>query len=351
LEATQRVVRRSAVIGSSVVGAVAIAAMFSTTSAADDTQDESLACNGDVQLCDRRLDQVVFAATHNSQAASSESFLLGNQRDGIAAQLEAGIRGFLIDVYFGLAVDGNVFTDRAPVTVEQRRQLVADHGEAAVEAAEAAAVRTGEIDGERGLYLCHAFCEIGATPFVDELVRVRQFLEAHPGEVIMLIIQDEGPLPADIVSALQASGLDEFVYTGRLDAELPTLQEMIDSGGRVVVAAENRSGGVECYHDAFELVQDTPFSYDSLEAFDCERNRGRPDSPLLLVNHWLSPVSPTSAESANGADALRSRIDRCIADRGLVPNLIAVDFAELGDVVAVVDQLNQNQLADEGIER
>jgi hypothetical protein len=347
-ERSQRSVRRFAVIGTSVLGVLAFVAMFASTNAALDAQDTSLACNGSVLLCDRALDDVTLAATHNSQAASGEGFLMGNQHDGITSQLEAGIRGLLIDVYFGLAVDGDVFTDRAPVTAEQRRQLVTDHGEAAVEAAEAAAVRTGEVGGERGLYLCHAFCEIGATPLVDELNDVRNFLEAHPREVIMLIIQDEGPLPADVAAAFESSGLSEFVYTGPLDGEMPTLREMIDSGGRVVVTAENQSDGLDWYHDAFELVQDTPFSYDSLESFDCEPNRGQPRSPLLLVNHWLSPVSPTSAETANGAEVLRQRIDRCIDERGQVPNVIAVDFAELGDLMSIVDELNQRVRTEVG---
>jgi hypothetical protein len=44
-------------------------------------------CNGLRAMCERRLDQVVFAATHNSYAAAEEpGWLFANQRFGIARQ-------------------------------------------------------------------------------------------------------------------------------------------------------------------------------------------------------------------------------------------------------------------------
>ena len=51
----------------------------------------------------RRLDQVVFPATHNSYAASDQpGWRFAPQRYGIGRQLDDGIRGLLIDVHFGV---------------------------------------------------------------------------------------------------------------------------------------------------------------------------------------------------------------------------------------------------------
>lgn len=36
--------------------------------------DELMLCNGKAELCDRTLDQVAFAGTHNSFASSDEGF-------------------------------------------------------------------------------------------------------------------------------------------------------------------------------------------------------------------------------------------------------------------------------------
>ena len=60
-------------------------------------------CDGSVALCGRRLDDVVFAGTHNSYAAADEpGWLFANQRHGIARQLDAGIRALLLDVHAGV---------------------------------------------------------------------------------------------------------------------------------------------------------------------------------------------------------------------------------------------------------
>ena len=46
-------------------------------------------CNGTRALCDRRLDEVVFPATHNSFGASEQAgWRFANQRYGIARQLD-----------------------------------------------------------------------------------------------------------------------------------------------------------------------------------------------------------------------------------------------------------------------
>ena len=134
--------------------------------------------------------------------------------------------------------------------------------------------------------------------------------------------------------------MTDLVIALDLGAPMPTLGEMVEAGTRVVVAAENDSGEFDWYHDAFALTQDTPFSYESVDDFACELNRGEPDNPLFLVNHWISPVSPTAADVANGADVLDQRISECLDVRGRVPNLIAVDFHDRGDLLAVVERLS-----------
>ena len=241
-------------------------------------------------------------------------------------------------MYFGFDTDGLVVTDRAPLTEEQRGELVAELGEAAVLSAEALQARAVDEELERELFLCHAFCEIGAVRLVDELERVNSFLDDHPREVVVIVVQDEGPRGADIAEAFAASGLIDKVHTQPLDEPWPTLSEMIERNERVFVLAENEPGAVAWYHDAFAYIRDTPFKFESAEDFTCDRNRGTPESPLLLVNHWLSPVSATAADEVNAAEILRARIADC-ASAGF-PNLIAVDFADRGDLLQAVDEVN-----------
>lgn len=61
-------------------------------------------CNGSAALCDRRLDQVVLAGTHNSYAAADQpGWYFPNQRRTITRQLDDGIRALLLDVHLGVA--------------------------------------------------------------------------------------------------------------------------------------------------------------------------------------------------------------------------------------------------------
>ena len=56
------------------------------------------------------------------------------------------------------------------------------------------------------MYLCHTFCELGATPLADALDDIRDFLVTHPDDVLVVINQDY-VTPADFVSALDRAGL------------------------------------------------------------------------------------------------------------------------------------------------
>ena len=76
-----------------------------------------LTCNGYRVLCNRPLNDVALAATHNSMASTTIPRWLFAQQDGtISDQLNEGIHGLLIDSYYGFAEpNGIVRTDLARV--------------------------------------------------------------------------------------------------------------------------------------------------------------------------------------------------------------------------------------------
>jgi hypothetical protein len=119
---------------------------------------------------------------------------------------------------------------------------------------------------------------------------------------------------------------------------------MITSGRRLVVTTEDGSGG-ETYpwlRNAFELTQDTPYTFPTPDDFSCAPNRGPDDAPLFLINHWLAGFGTlvTAAETVNVADVLGPRVEQCQDERGMLPNFVGVNFYDIGDVGAVVDDLN-----------
>ena len=111
------------------------------------------------------------------------------------------------------------------------------------------------------MYLCHTFCELGATSLSSVLADLHDFLVTHPDEVVVIINQDY-VTPPDFVRAVGDAGLGDFVSTAGADGQWPTLREMIDSGRRVVFLAENHAGAAPWYRPAYRHA-------------DCRRRRTR----------------------------------------------------------------------------
>ena len=316
---------------------------------------ETEGCNGSDALCDAPFDEVAFPATHNSMsAASNPGWLFAQQEKGFPDQLRDGIRGFLIDAHYGqLTESGVVKTDLFDLGGKERAAYEKELGPEALDAA--LRIRDRIVDspttGPRQIYLCHRFCELGAIPITNAFAAFRDFLAANPDEVLVIDIEDY-VAPEDIAAAAADTGLLDYIYKDPLEPPFPTLGEMIDSGGRVVMLAENDAGSVPWYHEAYaDLLQETPFSFKKpAELTDpanlpatCKPNRGPPDAPLFLINHWVdtSPApQPSNATKVNAHDALLARVQECEQSRGLTANLIAVDFYREGDLFGVVDELN-----------
>jgi len=298
-------------------------------------------CNGSVVLCDRRFNDIVIAATHNSMSSAEDGFLLANHSKGIISQLEAGYRGMLIDIHYGLDSDRTpvVVTDRASPTEEEREDLIRELGPAAVRSAEELRKRNLDAGGTREIYLCHALCELGATRFSTELERIRGWLIDNPREVLIIVIQDEVS-PRDIAQEFEETGLVQYVHTQPIDEPWPTLRQMISSDRRLVVMVENDAGDVPWFHDVFAFAQETPYSFKTVADFNCDSNRGLPDSPLFMINHWVTPPLAETGSQANSAETLMERIKDCQEVRGIAPNILGVDFYNRGDTLEVVRNLN-----------
>lgn len=306
------------------------------------------ACNGHVELCDRPLDDIAFAATHNSMAAAEvPGWLLANHNRWIPRQLDDGYRALLIDTWYGFPTtnDSGVVTDTSAGEEPGVDPIDPD--------TEAAAERTRQrlspnIDtSKRGLFLCHGFCELGAVPLADGLLEIRTFLLQNPNEVLIIFVEDHTSA-VDTAAAFEEAGFADLAWTVEDGAELPTPREMIESDRRVLIMSENDTEGApDWYHEGFALTQETPYSFDSPEALaapdSCEPNRGEPESPLFQMNHWVqrvAPPMPSDADVANEREFLLERVRRCEMEREKLPNIVAVDFHERGDTLDVVDELN-----------
>ncbi len=106
---------------------------------------------------------------------------------------------------------------------------------------------------------------------------------------------------------------------------------------------ENDTGDVRWFHDVFAFAQETPYSFKTVEDFNCNSNRGLPDSPLFMINHWVTPPLAEAGSQANSAATLLERLHLCQEVRGIAPNILGVDFYNRGDASEVVRNLNRGR--------
>jgi hypothetical protein len=302
----------------------------------------AMECNGDERLCGRRLDEITLAGAHNAMGSAEDvRWMFPNQDESILGLLRLGIRAFMLDVWYGNAVEDRVKT--AFESEEQRKKFEDVIGPEAFAAAMRIRDRLIGEGGPTGMYMCHGFCEIGAVPFDSALTSFKTFLVENPNEVLLLILEDYVS-SEDVAAAFERQGLLDYLYEGPPGGPYPTLREMISSGNRLFVMAEHDAGEIPWYFPAYdEVLQETPYTFHAPEEFSCAPNRGAAENPLFLVNHWIETTPaprPTNAGLVNTDSALVSRARECERQRGRRANVIAVDFAGVGDVVEATAILN-----------
>jgi hypothetical protein len=284
-------------------------------------------CNGSHDLCRKRVNEVTFAATHNSMSSANAGWLFPDQDAGIRQQLESGIRGLLIDTHYW---------DTRDDVVALTRDRVPDNLSVAL-----SSFVTSIGEPQPGALLCHSLCTLGNEPLTDGLTEVKRFLDRNRNEVIVVVIEDYVSV-ADTEAAFKQTGLDRYVVTHRPDTSWPTLGQLVRTNKRLIVFSENQKPPPAWYGSFEASFQDTPYNVDTPDAFTCTLNRGDPTNPLLLLNNWIDKVSPDRADAAtvNSYDALMANVSRCL-QRGRRPNLIAVDFYNIGNVIQVAADLNR----------
>lgn len=279
-----------------------------TATASDATTNDAepvQLCNGRSDLCDRRLDQVAFAATHNAMSAADWQFFLPNQPHGLLQQLDAGIRGMLLDIHMPGEYVTEVPADRAQ--------------------------------------LCHANCLLGKRDLAAELVAMGGWLDAHPNEVLVWILEDSAPIER-INAAMQEANFVSRCAALTKGQPLPTLRQLIAARTQVFVMLESGREDYPWAHSYAGWAQDNPYSAETVADFACTRLRGSAGNPILNINHFLTTNDLTSREqlstTANAKDVLFAHVLQCQKDFGQLPNLVSVDWYTTGALFELVDALN-----------
>ena len=260
------------------------------------TLPNPLVCNGHEALCARSYTDVSFPMAHNAMSSVEERWRAPNQGVRLWNQLGLGVRGFMLDTYV-------------------------DRGETVV---------------------CHGACGLGKRSFVDVLRDLKLYMDCHPAEVITLILEAHIDEETTRIAFEQAELISYLDMQPTRSQTWPTLETMIRSGRRLVVFTESNAATLPWHHRAYDFMWDTDYSNRAPSDFSCAVLRGSRDHGLFLMNHFLTNplASAALSEMVNHNPLLVDRARQCQTESGFLPNFVALDFVEIGDLAETTETLN-----------
>ncbi|MFC7221143.1 hypothetical protein ACFQLX_23715 [Streptomyces polyrhachis] len=289
-------------------------------------------CNGGAELCARPYDRVVQIASHNAMSTVADGFLNAHHDEPITVQLDRGVRALMLDTHYwetGETLLPAGLRGRARETLVRAVDDV--------------------VSARRGTWLCHGPCRLGASDLTGQLRAVGRWLDAHPREVVTLIVQDDIP-PAATERAFRRAGLLRLLARPPADptGPWPTLGSMIRRGQRLVVFAEYSDGPMLWYPNLYRYATETPYTVGEPAQLDCAPNRGGAGRAkrIFLLNHFVTrdrAADRAAAAQVNRPEEIIARAHRCERLRGRLPTVIAVNHVQLGDAVQAARRLNAGE--------
>ena len=351
-----------AILAGSFVTGGGMVAIVAASTEQEQANPSDRGCNGYVELCALAVNQIVWPASHNAMASSAYDFFGAEHSINVPEQLNAGARFLMLDAYYGYDDRGLVRTNLAGAA--DRAALAEDVGPDAAAELDRLGALTGTADtsgAKKDVYFCHNLCELGAVPATQILGDVRDFLDRNLTDVVILDIEDY-VTPADFRQALEDAGLWDRVWMPKTKGEWPSLVEMVKARGkaeqnprRVIVMMEKHStAAFKRLINTYEVSEETPYDVRSPSDLTCKPKRGKTGKSFFIMNHWIDPggaPDPVRTTKTNSKATLTKRIQRCIGERGKVPNAIAVNFTSSGDLFATAARFNAAIARQTGVTR
>lgn len=277
-------------------------------------------CNGLASNCDLAVNDVLFPMVHNAHSSRDDFFAGYNNNRPLEEALVAGYRGLMLD---SCICDGSI-------------------GEAIQN------YLKGTSNGDNYLGFCHTSCDAGNRDPATVLDNIKTFLDINRNEVLILEFEIRDNSLADLYQAIDWSGLDSYVYhSPSIPNDWPTMRQLIDANTRVLLFAHG-DGMESC--TSMNCPEGIFYTYDHFEQTNwnddtCDiagtKYEGR---EFFLMNHWKNnDYDLPSKSNAEGFNTYNSLMDRFGTCEDKIPNLIAVDFWDVGDVLNFSKEVNKRK--------
>lgn len=344
-------------------------------------QSPVLLCNGHAALCDKRYNEVAYAAAHNGHSHKESE--VHNQDHDITQQLNNGIRALKIHVWYDKDEDGKVVpfvchgidkkylyeipVDKVmyqvPLFYKPFAKALLDKMDPVKHIVFEAFAAAYGTDNATGLIpFNHCVLDPAARPLSVALGEIRSFLDSHPHEIVTLILEDHTKNLALIAGDFIQAGLMNYVTAQSLDKPWPTLREMVGKNQRLVVFVhgdEHLAYALYPWmHYIWNFAWDTKWEFKTINDFndvthDAIPNRGKqafdaktnPKNKIFIVHHFVTELmggSKVNAKKANKKTILKPRLERLAKQAQHIPNIIQVDFYQYpsNDIFDMVNEIN-----------
>ncbi|KAJ5964844.1 uncharacterized protein N7479_004720 [Penicillium vulpinum] len=273
-------------------------------------------CNGHSEYCTRSYSNITFVGSHDS--AFVGPLPQQNQNIDIKAQLDMGIRYLQAQTHHSI-IDKKV------------------------------------------IELCHTSCLLeDAGPLNSFLTTIKNWLDAHPNEVITLLLTNGDSVSiTEFGDTFSSSGISHYAYVPPANplpiGKWPTLGDMISSGKRLVVfldyGADTKK--VNYIQDEFAYYFETVYDVTDASFSSCSIDRpsgAAATGRMGIVNHFLDvdilgikiPArhKAGTTNAATGYGSIGAQAALCAGLYGRAPNVVLADFVDKGDVITA--QKNSN---------
>ncbi|HKJ40708.1 MAG TPA: LamG-like jellyroll fold domain-containing protein, partial [Sunxiuqinia sp.] len=128
-----------------------------------------------------------------------------------------------------------------------------------------------------------------STPFLDQLITIRKYLEGHPDKILTVFL-DFNVNANELADVFEKSGIHSYLYVHNPKDEWPTVKDMVDTGKRMVVFSmqEHRSSP-DWLHYVWDYAVEPYFSILEAPDFNGEFLKGDPKNSLLIFNDYNFP--------------------------------------------------------------
>eukprot|EP00594_Rhizosolenia_setigera_P011865 CAMPEP_0178967480 /NCGR_PEP_ID=MMETSP0789-20121207/17623_1 /TAXON_ID=3005 /ORGANISM="Rhizosolenia setigera, Strain CCMP 1694" /LENGTH=398 /DNA_ID=CAMNT_0020653105 /DNA_START=78 /DNA_END=1274 /DNA_ORIENTATION=+ len=286
-------------------------------------EGDKMCCNGLESNCQKRINEIMYATSHNAMSSEDFDFRQPNHFKGMEDSLKEGFRAFSLDL--------------------------CDCGD------------------QGGLQFCHSICAAGKRDPRELFVNLQKFLEENYGEVVILIFQmgkdyfGSNPIPLQSLENIMSSvpGFTDMIYAhDSSEKEWPYIQDLVDLNQRIIIFHHETTNCLDpdkeaCpvgFHHYFNWAVETPFFFpdeESLLSYEksCALDRGKNGKKDWYgVNHFVTRgfAIPQIAADVNQRDVISKRVEECLEiSGGLFPNFVQVDFWSVGGLPGFVTQYNE----------